>query len=403
LTTDSPKASISITGVNTSNDNPLLTVTTAGTSGTAIQASATNAYGTAVYATSVSGTGVYAMTNDGTAVQGFGRNLNSSGGYFSGSKYGVIASGEDAAIYAETLFGKAFRFQQMHGTSTNNVTVIGEFKKTPISVVPADGYGMALDYILSTPANERQAGREVFKWSVADDANRSSSYDFYLTNVGAAQRKYSIDANGQFTFDGYAAAGFETTDSNFLTAVFSPDGKLYARRGSGGSGGAASQRQTYALTQTVTVANTIDETLIAGSGEGSLIIPATAWRIGKTYRVKIHLLYSTDPTNPTSITARLKLGSTTIAASSTFLGASRNNMQWTGEVEFTCRATGVNGSVIAMGTRMNDNNTGTFSNGSVASNIDLTAPLPVNVTLQMNDSSPGNVFNVYMLEFEEIN
>jgi hypothetical protein len=160
--------------------------------------------------------------------------------------------------------------------------------------------------------------------------------------------------------------------------------------------------QHFAQTSTVSVSGTNNETSLIGTGDGNLTIPASAWRPGKTYRVTISGRYTTDVNNPTSLRVNLKLGSVTIAAKNTFVGANRND-QFRIVCEFACRSTGSTGTIMAFGNMWNADNVNDFSNGTTASVIDMTTAQILNITTQLSDASAGNSVSAYMVNLEEIN
>lgn len=163
-------------------------------------------------------------------------------------------------------------------------------------------------------------------------------------------------------------------------------------------------KQTFAQTATVTVSNTTSETTLIGSGAGSLVIPSAAWAVGKSFEVTVQGIYSTDNTNPTSITLRLKLGSTVIASSGTIsMNANRINIPFILQATITCTSTGSSGSIYTFGDLFRDGKINAVNNGSSASTINTTTNQTFSATVQLSDTSSGNSLSAFVVTLDSVN
>ena len=108
-------------------------------------------------------------------------------------------------------------------------------------------------------------------------------------------------------------------------------------------------RSLYTATASGTVANTVTETTLIGSGVGSLTLPANYYSgAGRTLYVYASGYYSNTGTPTLNI--RLKHGATALAATgavTTTTGAT--NWEWSFSGYVTCRTTGATGTVILQG------------------------------------------------------
>lgn len=108
---------------------------------------------------------------------------------------------------------------------------------------------------------------------------------------------------------------------------------------------------TTLFTQTAsqTVANTIAETSLLGTGQGTLILPASFFVVGKTLRGNIKGFMGDDAVPPT-IRIQVKLNATTILdTTATTLLAITGSRRFELEFELTNRTTGVSGTIFSQG------------------------------------------------------
>jgi hypothetical protein len=162
---------------------------------------------------------------------------------------------------------------------------------------------------------------------------------------------------------------------------------------------------SFSQTSAVTVSGTTNETSLTGSGVGSLTIPASTWKAGKTYRVTVHGAFSAPSSSLQNFTLRLHIGNATVAttASSAFSGTSG---QFSATIDFTCLTSGTFGTVYAFGTLFRNNNIYTWNALSTLgtpsmSLINITTDVPVDVTAQLIDASAS--VSAYIVTLEEIN
>jgi hypothetical protein len=164
------------------------------------------------------------------------------------------------------------------------------------------------------------------------------------------------------------------------------------------------KQQSFIQTAT-TVINTDAETTIIGAGTGSLVIPASAWFAGKSFRIVVRGIYSTSATNAANLVFKIKLGNTVIAQSSgIFLRHGITDIPYEVRAEFTCRSTGASGSVFAMGFMRNDGEyVSTIDNGTSAATVDLSVNQTLNITATLSDDAAGNSLSTYIVTIEAIN
>lgn len=149
----------------------------------------------------------------------------------------------------------------------------------------------------------------------------------------------------------------------------------------------------FVQTDTVTVANTVTETAISGTGVGSLVLPANFFIVGRSIRLR-GFGYHSSTGNPT-ITLRVKFGSTVVGSVS---GASGNGS--TDGFEFdgiiTCRTTGASGTVQSQGKYQELQNSGLTEGGGSTSTvtIDTTASQTVSLTIEWGTANAGNTISL---------
>jgi hypothetical protein len=137
----------------------------------------------------------------------------------------------------------------------------------------------------------------------------------------------------------------------------------------------------FAQTASVTVANTVTETTLLGSGSGTLTLPANFLKVGTSLRLRA-AGYHSSTGNPT-ITIRIKLGSTTIATMSG-TGGNGTNDSWEVNLDLTVRTVGASGTIFAQGKYAELHSAGLVagSDNTVTTTIDTTASITVNMTLE---------------------
>jgi hypothetical protein len=168
---------------------------------------------------------------------------------------------------------------------------------------------------------------------------------------------------------------------------------------------AFSKPQSFIQTATTVVNATDAETTLIGAGTGSLVIPASAWFAGKSFRIVVRGGYSTDSNNPAYLSFTIKLGTTIIAQTGgMYVGAGKIDVPYVIRADLTCRSTGASGSVLAMGLlRSTSGFVNTIDNGASAATVNLSVNQTLNITARLNDDSAGNSISAYIVTVEAIN
>lgn len=105
---------------------------------------------------------------------------------------------------------------------------------------------------------------------------------------------------------------------------------------------------TFTATADATVANTVTETSVIGSGVGTLTLPANFFVAGKTVRVSLKGKIATTGT-PT-LQFKAYLGSTAVVdTTAVTLATITGTNMWAATFDITCRTTGATGTVISQG------------------------------------------------------
>lgn len=189
--------------------------------GAGIKADATT--GNAVDADATGGHAVDAAATSGIAV---------SASASSGNAIFASTTGGGTTISATSVDAQAFSLNQINTSSTADVTVVGAYQKTAFIVTPAVGYGVGVDWYMSSATNSsRQAGREAFKWTTATDATRSSMFELSTVLSGSLTRKLAVGSTGQLILDSYGASTFQVIDTSYNALVIDGSGNVYKRPG----------------------------------------------------------------------------------------------------------------------------------------------------------------------------
>jgi hypothetical protein len=158
----------------------------------------------------------------------------------------------------------------------------------------------------------------------------------------------------------------------------------------------------FTQTNTVTVANTVTQTALTGTGVGTLTLPANFFVAGKTIRLRMWGYYSSTG-NPT-ITVRVKLGSTTIG---TMTGSSGNGSNDTFEAwsDITCRTTGGTGTVFTQGVYREVQSSGLIAgtDNTSTTTVDTTASQAVSITVEWGTAAAGNTISATNFTLEVLN
>lgn len=166
------------------------------------------------------------------------------------------------------------------------------------------------------------------------------------------------------------------------------------------------------FTQTAgkTVANTITETSIVGTGSGyGLTLPSNFWVVGKTIRITMCGVYSTVVVTGDTVTVKIKYGSTVLSSkATTALVTGGTNLAWEAEVLVTCRSTGSTGTVqvgggityqIASAAAVYDE----INNGVATSTLNTTTSNLLDVTVTHSAADASNTVTSLVATFEVLN
>lgn len=146
----------------------------------------------------------------------------------------------------------------------------------------------------------------------------------------------------------------------------------------------------FTQTQSVTVANTVTETTLIGTGVGSLVIPANTLQVGMTVKGWA-LGFHSAVANP-NIQVRVYFGSTVVLDTGIVTSGNSTNAIWEARGFVTVRSIGVSGTVAAQGFYMEGqggpNLFGMVNTSTVT--IDTTASQTINMTVQWGTASASN-------------
>jgi len=159
----------------------------------------------------------------------------------------------------------------------------------------------------------------------------------------------------------------------------------------------------FSQTNSVTVANTVTETAISGTGIGTLTLPANFFVVGKTITLKLMGFHSS--TGGVTIRVKVKFGSTVILDTTALASKTDTNAMIEVSGMITCRTTGVSGTVIGQGfysefgTTVDD-----FQMVNTATTtIDTTASQAVSVSVQWGTASASNTITSTNFILEVLN
>jgi len=105
----------------------------------------------------------------------------------------------------------------------------------------------------------------------------------------------------------------------------------------------------FSQTEIKTVSNTVSETALTGTGDGSLTIAANSWAAGDTMTVRASGTYGTNATLPGTLTLRLKWGSPLTQTFTINLPDNQSGKTWSIESTLTRHSVGSGGTVSGGG------------------------------------------------------
>jgi hypothetical protein len=143
-----------------------------------------------------------------------------------------------------------------------------------------------------------------------------------------------------------------TTDAPTQVVGADADGDFGALALSGMSvtGGTltASSSTIFTGTADATVANTITETTLIPTGVGTVTLPANYLIAGKTIKIDAWGIWTEDAV-PSTLELRAELGGTLLCTTGAQTMVTSEGGEWHMEVIFTCRSTGVSGTIYSQG------------------------------------------------------
>jgi hypothetical protein len=151
---------------------------------------------------------------------------------------------------------------------------------------------------------------------------------------------------------------------------------------------------------TVTVSNNAAETsMLTGTINGFLTLPANFFTVGRTLLVKAGGFYGTAAAAPNNV-VRFKLGGTTILATATdnLAAPIGNDQNWWMDLMITCRSVGAGGTVIGQGVLLYATGGSVnkpFSMKNLATvGVNTTTTLAIDFTTDFNNADVANIFNL---------
>jgi hypothetical protein len=168
-------------------------------------------------------------------------------------------------------------------------------------------------------------------------------------------------------------------------------------------------RTRFRQTADQTIANTITETTLFGTGVGSPTLPANFFTPGKSIRVSVQGDYSTLSASPGQYRVKIKLGST-ILFDSTSLSLPTSATTWAVSfiVTLTCRSAGASGSVVVAGqvAIMNSSSGGVkYAPNTITQpvTVDTTGALAIDCTWTFSAASASNTTTSRDVTIESLN
>jgi hypothetical protein len=153
-----------------------------------------------------------------------------------------------------------------------------------------------------------------------------------------------------------------------------------------------------------TVSNTAAESSIVNTvgAVGTQALPANFFVVGKTLSIVAGGTYGTTGTGPLHRFS-VKLGSVTVADGlQVGLIASRSARAWLILTTITCRSVGATGSFLSIASTQRHSSVGnaTIWNTQIASTVDTTGPLTLDLSSAFNTADPANTITCSVLTIE---
>jgi hypothetical protein len=167
--------------------------------------------------------------------------------------------------------------------------------------------------------------------------------------------------------------------------------------------GSGVSKSVFSQTNTVTVANSNTETTILGTGTGSLTLPANYLVAGRTIKITLLGVISTDLTPTINVTA--SLGSTDVLTTGTVTTNTVSDSLVECVCYMTCKTAGATGTVYSQGYFRQDQGGITsypMANTTTAT-IDTTSSQTINITITWGTASAFNTITSTNCIIEALN
>jgi len=164
---------------------------------------------------------------------------------------------------------------------------------------------------------------------------------------------------------------------------------------------------TFAQTADKTIANTVTETTLFGTGVGTLTLPANFWVVGRTVRITISGDFA-DTGTPTA-RVKAKFGATTLIDSTALaIPALSGTEEWDTHILITCRTTGGTGTLETNIIFEYETTTGAsaierFDIPGTNTVVDTTASGALDATFQWGTASASNTLTSEIALVEVLN
>ena len=145
----------------------------------------------------------------------------------------------------------------------------------------------------------------------------------------------------------------------------------------------------FTQTANKTIADTVTETTLFGTGVGTLTLPVVFFVAGKTIRVTIRGFYSEGTAS--NGTFNVKLGSVSICTTGAFaIAGAATNVGWVASVDITCRSTGASGTVHGQGMYLYSTNGQQPIQNTAVATVDTTGTLTLDVMWTWSVNNANN-------------
>lgn len=311
----------------------------------------------------------------------------------------------------ETLIGYLRTGDAVGRTISGGVLTLGD--EAVVIVSPSSGTTATLNTILMAGAAREvlllaAAGCTITIANAADNLFVSSGANVEFTDEHIAFL-YHDSVNG-YVF-GAGSGGDATTVTYTPTtpgdwSVVPSDVQEALDTLAAGSASGGINKDLFTQTADVTVANSTTPTTLLGAGEGSSLLPADYFTVGRTLSIDFSGVRSTALVAP-NITFEIDLGGTVICLTATFADVgSLSGQQFHGHAEITCRTVGASGTVVAQGwVSLNSTDTVAVRAEMLASNpitLDTTVSQQVSPLITWGTASASNTITCQLAALQTI-